>query len=289
MPHTFSVVFAGTPAFAVPSLSALAADPAFSVSLVITQPDKPAGRRQELAAPPVKTRAIELGIPVIQPEDINTALPAMHSACDFLVVVAYGQILSGKVLAIPSCAPVNVHASLLPRWRGASPLQHALLAGDSETGVTVQQMVRALDAGDILAQRKTPIGPRETVGTLGERLAAMGAELLRETLKKPLHPVPQDPQNVSRCTKLARADGAADPGTMTAEEIDRRVRALVPWPGVTCHLHGKTVKLLSTALEAGKGSLPMPCAESTTLHVLTLQQPGGTPISGAEYLRGRRG
>jgi methionyl-tRNA formyltransferase len=292
MSEPLVIVFLGTPDFAVPSLRALAGDPAFRIGLVVTQPDRPAGRGGISSPPPVKLAAQALGLPVFQPEDANASLSEMPAIPDgrpdVLVVVAYGQILREEILAWPRIAPVNVHPSLLPRWRGASPIQHAILAGDRETGVTVQRIVRELDAGPILAQRATVIGPRETAEALSDRLAELGAALLTETLKEPLRPAPQDPAGVTVCRKLTRSDGIADPETMTAEEIDRRVRALVPWPGVTCAIDGVPLKLLGTALEPAEDALPLPCRDRSTLYVTLLQPPGKNPMSGAAWLRGRR-
>ncbi len=292
MPPPLSIVFCGTPDFAAPSLRALIEDPRFRVTLVVTQPDKPVGRAQVLTPPPVKVVAGKHQIPVAQPEDIasfwNQELKTNNQKPDFLVVVAYGQILPEELLAWPSRAAVNAHASLLPRWRGASPIAHAILAGDRETGVTIQQMVKDLDAGPILAQKKTAIGPRETAADLSGRLATMAAELLVETLTRPLSPLPQDPSQVTICRKLSRKDGEVSPAAMTAEEIDRRVRALVPWPGIRCDVYGEPVKLLVTALEPQVDPLALPCKNGTTLYVRKLQSPGGKPLSGTDWQRGRR-
>ncbi|MFH0770462.1 MAG: methionyl-tRNA formyltransferase [Candidatus Peregrinibacteria bacterium] len=289
MANPLSIVFCGTPAFAIPSLKALAADPAFKIELVITQPDKPVGRHQILTPPPVKLAAQELHLPLIQPENINdqaTSQMLKATSCNFLVVVAYGQLLKQAILDLPTIAPVNVHASLLPRWRGASPIQHALLAGDAVTGVTIQNMVRELDAGSVLAQSRITIAARETAQTLSGRLAIEGARLLVETLKAPLHPQEQDKSKITVCRKLSRKDGEVNPETMTAEEIDRRVRALTPWPGVTCVINGTTVKLLTTALMETPASYPLPCAKGTTLFITRLQTAGKKPVTGAEWMRG---
>lgn len=291
MPSPLTIIFCGTPEFALPSLKALLNDPAFSVKLVVTQPDKPVGRKQIMTPPPVKVLAEQSNIPIWQPDNINAQdarLKTQDSPFDFLVVVAYGQILSKEILALPTIAPVNLHPSLLPRWRGASPMHHTLLAGDRETGVTIQQMAEALDAGPILAQERVPVGPRETFVSLRTTLAEKGAALLVRTLKAPLRPVPQDKTQMTICTKLTRKDGEVDPARMTAEAIDRKVRALTPWPGVTCPIHKETVKLLKTALTAERDALPLPCAEGSMLFVLELQPPGKKPMSGAAWERGRR-
>ncbi|HLD64178.1 MAG TPA: methionyl-tRNA formyltransferase [Candidatus Peribacteraceae bacterium] len=280
-----SVVFCGTPAFAVPTLHALIADPEFTVKLVITQPDKPMGRKQQVVTPPVKADALQHGLPVAQPEKIGTfTVPP----CDWLVVVAYGQIIPQKILAIPTKAPVNVHASLLPRWRGASPIQHAILHGDTETGVTIQKMIAKLDAGPILAQAAEPLPADATASLLHDRLSRLGAELLVETLKKPLQPREQDEAHVTMCKKLTRADGVVDPTKMTALEIDRRVRALTPWPGVTCQIEGQSVKIHEVSLlPILKQSVALPCKGGTTLYIARLQSPGKRVVTAEEWQRGR--
>ena len=284
-----SIWFLGTSAFAIPSLEALIANPEFSVDLVITQPNRPAGRKKELLPPPVKIVAEQNGLKIIQPENINHDSPfsILHSPFvrpDYLVVVSFGQILSQQILDIPRVAPVNIHGSLLPRFRGASPIHHAILAGDRETGVTVQRMVKELDAGPILAQERTPMDPRETYASLHDRLASMGAQLLLKTLASSLTETPQNQKHVTVCRKLTRADGTVDPMAMTAEQIDRKVRALNPWPGVT---HGG-LKILETALTPVQDSTPLPCTEGTILHLVTVQPAGKKPMTGAEWSRGKR-
>ena len=289
MPARFSVLFCGTSLFAVPSLECLVADPDFDILGVITQPDRPTGRKQVLTPPPVKMRAIEHGLNIFQPEKINTD-PVISTLPrpDFLVVVSFGQILSQAILDMPSIMPVNVHASLLPRWRGASPIQQAILTGDHETGVTVQKMVKELDAGPILSQRKTPVAPTETAVSLHDRLAALGGMLLVETLKKPLNPVDQDESDITVCRKLTREDGQADPNTDTAQEIDRKWRALMPWPGVTMTVNGEQLKILETSLENTPEAYPLTCRGNSTLFLVKVQSPGGKPVSGMEWSRGRR-
>lgn len=293
MTPPFSVIFCGTPAFAVPSLEMLANDPAFNVTLVITQPDKPAGRRKQVTPPPVKTAAEALGIPVIQPEKINDELPAYLQAHpglqpDFLVVVAYGAILSQAVLDLPHVAPVNVHGSILPRWRGASPVEHSILHGDAEAGVTVQVMAQELDAGPVLAMASIPLGGRDTATEVREKLSRIGAELLAVTLKRPLNPVPQPSEGVTFCRKLAKEDGIADREKMTAEEIDRRVRALNPWPGVVCDVQGHKLKLLETSLDPEPRSVPLACAHDTTLYLVKVQPPNKNEMYADDWRRGLR-
>ncbi len=280
------IIFLGTPEFACPFLQALHDDPAFEVLQVITQPDKPAGRGQKLTETPVKELAQRLEIPVIQPKNINRdQRPEIRDEqLDFLVVVAYGQILSKEILSLPKIAPVNVHASLLPRWRGASPIEHSILAGDTESGITIQRMVPELDAGPILAKERITVAPRETRITLAEKMMILGPKRLVETLKALLHETPQDESRVTICKKLTREMGIVDPTIMTAEEIDRRVRALVPWPGVTMD----NMKLLETSLEPDGESIPIPCAKDTTLYVRKLQPPTKRVMTGVEWKRGKR-
>ncbi len=288
-----SIIFCGTPAFAVPSLKALLADDAFDVRLVITQPDRPQGRKMEMTPSPVKIAALEAKIPVFQPENVNKELQEYLqkndiAAPDFLIVVAYGSILSQALLDLPTIAPINIHGSLLPRWRGASPIEHAVLFGDQQTGVTIQRMVWELDAGPVLAMEALDIGPHDTALALRERLSIIGANLLVSTLHAPLKENPQPVDGVTIAPRLTREDAKTDLATMTAEDIDRRVRALTPWPGVMVTLKGEEVKVLDASLEPMDGSLSLECAKGTTLHLLTVQSAGKKPMTAAEWARGRK-
>ncbi len=245
----------GTAAFAVPSLRALvAAD--HHVALVVTQPDRP-GHRLRLTPPPVKVAAEELGLAVYQPEKVRARESAARLegvAHELIVVVAYGQIIPPRVLAIPPRGVLNVHASLLPRHRGAAPVNHAILAGDIVTGVTIMRLDEQLDHGPVLASRRTDIGPHEDAVALGERLAIMGAELLLEVLSRldDLQPVEQDHRAATMAPKLSRPAGELD-WELPADEIDRRVRGLQPWPGVTLPLGGGRVKILRGLPLSGSG------------------------------------
>jgi len=295
VPSLFHVVFCGTPIFAVPALKVIAEDSTCVIDLVITQPDRPQGRRHAITPPPVKTAAERLGLPVFQPQNINKELlPYLHSQCSilhvqFLVVVAYGQILSQEILDFPRIAPVNLHASLLPRWRGASPIEHAVLAGDQETGVTVQSMVQELDAGPILAQERIPIEPEDTAADLRERLAELGARLLIQTLKTPLRPVPQPLTGITVCHKLTRKSGTMDPGTMPAAIIHRAVRALTPWPGVRIpRAPGEELTIIKSSLLPDPDAIALPCADHTILHLQEVQSPGKKAMTGATWLRGQQ-
>ncbi len=281
-----SVLFCGTPSFAVLSLRALHGSPLFEVKAVVTQPDRPVGRKQEMMAPAVKIAAEELGIPVLQPENINNAIADLGERPDFLVVVAYGKILKPEILAFPKIAPINLHGSLLPRWRGASPVEHAILHGDNATGVTVQIMAEELDAGDILSMAQTPINAHDTAMSLRERLARMGADLLVETLSMPLSPRPQPAEGITVCGKISREDGIVDPSLLTAEEIDRRLRAYFPWPGVQTDIEGRTVKILAASLTENPKAIPLHCNGDTTLYVTEVVEAGKKPMAAQDWLRG---
>ena len=280
-----SIIFAGTPEFAVPTLKSLINDNAFDVKLVISQPDKPVGRKQEIHPTPVKQAALEAGISILQPQDINKEYPNIDH--DFLVVVAYGQILKEHILSAPTIAPVNLHASLLPRWRGASPMQSAIIHGDTETGITIQRMVKELDAGPILAQQSMPLQENETIETLHDTLAAMGAALLTSTLKKPLSETPQVASEVRTCHKLSKELGTIDPSTMKAVDLDRHVRALVPWPGVRVSINGEDVKLIKVSLTEKKNSVPLRCCD-TDIFLVTVQPAGKKPMPANDWKHGRQ-
>lgn len=287
------IVFLGTAQPAVPLLQALATDPRFAIDLVITQPDRPVGRKQILTASPVKAAAQQLNLPVFQPEKLNREVEQLRTLLqdhlpDFMVVVAYGQILSQAVLDLPRIAPVNVHFSLFPRWRGASPVQHAILAGDAVTGVSVQKMVRELDAGPVLSQRSLPLNGTETTPQLMATLAELGAELLPETLTQPLTPVEQDHTRATFCRTFTRDDGALDHTALTAVEIDRHVRAFTPWPGVLLTVDGEPLKILASSLAPTAESAALPCAGGTVLHLVSVQPPGKKPMSGKAWALGKR-
>ncbi len=247
------IVFMGTPDFAVPSLRALLDAPRFEVAGVVTQPDRPAGRGQRVQMSPVKQVALRAGLPVIQPLKAHepAALDQLRAwEPDFLVVVAFGQILRQAVLDLPRIAPINVHASLLPRWRGAAPIQAAIRAGDRCTGITTMIMDAGLDSGPILLQDSIPIDPAETGQTLHDKLAPLGAQLLLHTLDWLLsgsiapHPQPDNPALITHAPQLRREDGALD-WTVSAVTIDRHVRAFTPWPGTFTTWNGRRLKVLA--------------------------------------------
>ena len=239
-----------------------------------------------LTPSPVKVEVQRLQIPVLQPVDIRKEFASLGlPSADYLVVVSYGQLLSQEILDFPRIAPINVHASLLPRWRGASPIQHAILSADAQSGVSIQRMVKQLDAGPVYAQQTLALTATETATSLHDTLMMLGAELLVPTLLALPTPQPQEGE-VTVCRKLTRDDGAVDSLTMTAVEIDRKVRALNPWPGVTCSVKETPLKLLSTSLEPQAGAFPLPCADGSILHLVTVQPAGKKPMSGADWARG---
>jgi len=253
------IVFFGTPEFAIPSLQTLLDGPD-TVTAVVCQPDKPAGRGQHSTPPPVKRFATANGLPVFQPVKVRSGelLEQLRVwAPDLIVVVAYGRILPRPVLELPPLGSLNVHASLLPKYRGAAPIQWAILNGDTTSGITIMQMTEELDAGDILLQKSTPIGPTETYGELQERLSLLGAEALGETLcrieKGEIRPTPQDAALASLSPMIRKQDGRIR-WTDTATLLANRVRAFNPWPSAFTSLHGKLLKIHRAHAEAAEAS-----------------------------------
>lgn len=297
-----SIAFAGTPEFAVPSLRALVAG-GFTVPIVLTQPDRPAGRGRQLTASPVKTAALELGLAVVQPPTLRVAtMPAaLGQRPDLMVVIAYGLLLPRAMLEWPRLGCVNLHASLLPRWRGAAPIQRAVLAGDTETGISVMQMDEGLDTGGVHMTRSTPIGARETAGELHDRLARMAAEALMAALPGLLAgasvAVPQRAELATHAPKIAKGDGVLD-WHAPAVDLERRVRAFNPWPVAEGLLdRGGRLRVWSAlALDAEpKGARPGAIVAATrdgidvatgagTLRLTNVQPPSGRVMDAAAYL-----
>jgi methionyl-tRNA formyltransferase len=241
------LVFMGSPDFALPTLRLLAAH--YLLSGVVTQPDKPAGRGRVLTPPSVKLLAQELGLPVIQPVRLREpeAMAQLQAwQPDLIVVAAFGQILRPAVLDLPRFGCLNVHASLLPRWRGAAPIQAAILHGDAETGVTIMRMDPGVDTGPVLSQRAVPNSPEDTAGTLSDKLAALGAQLLIDTLPGYLNgailPQPQDNAGITYAPLLKKEDGQLD-FTQSSDALARRVRAFNPWPGTYTLWEGQILKV----------------------------------------------
>jgi methionyl-tRNA formyltransferase len=256
MDSSHCIVFMGSPDFAVPALEALAAH--YRLAGVVTQPDRPAGRGRILKPPAVKKAALQLGIPVIQPEKLRNpeAMTRLQAwAPDLIVVAAFGQILRPDVLGLPQWGCLNIHGSLLPRGRGAAPIQAAILAGDHETGITIMKMDPGVDTGPLLSQHAVPISPEDNAGTLYRKLAPVGAELLLETLPRylsgELQPQPQPVEGVTYAPMLKKEDGLLD-FTQPAAALERRVRAFNPWPGTWFEWNGTTLKVLRARVSAEK-------------------------------------
>lgn len=294
------IVFMGTPDFAVPSLQALI-DAGHDVCAVYTQPDKPQGRKQILTAPPVKTLALEHDIPVFQPntlknEDEQARLRKL--APEVIIVVAYGKLLPKAVLDIPPHGCINVHGSLLPRWRGAAPIQWAVIAGDEMAGVTTMKMAEGLDTGDMLLTYETKVGEKETAGELFDRLAQSGAELLTQTLVKldEITPRPQDDAQSCYAHMLDKQMAVID-WSKSAHEIDCLIRGLNPWPIALTTLSGERLKVFAAEKAAGNGEagtvleadpkkgLTVACGEGA-LKLIEIQLVGGKRMKATDFLRG---
>lgn len=295
------VVFMGSPDFAAPSLRALARR--YEIVGVVTQPDRASGRGRELKAPAVKSLALDLGLAIIQPEKLRQpdAIDQLRLwAPDLIVVAAFGQILRPDVLALPSRGCVNVHASLLPRGRGAAPIQASILAGDAQTGVTIMQMDKGVDTGAIISQRAIPIEAEDTGGSLFEKLSQLGADLLLETLPRylsgELKPRPQDESQATYAPMLKKEDGLLD-FTRPAEELVRRVRAFNPWPGAFFEWESGMLKVHRAHAEAGnapagkrlvyRGQAAVG-AGGGLLILDEVQPPGKKSMSGKAFLSGAR-
>ena len=300
-PATIRTVFMGTPNFAIPTLEVLLAA-GLNLVGVYTQPDRPKGRGQALAAPPAKEAARRHNIPVFQPlklraPEVVAELRAL--APDLIVVVAFGQILPKSVLEIPQYGCINVHASLLPKYRGAAPINQAIIDGETETGITTMLMDAGLDTGPMLLKRSLTIGPDETAGELHDRLCALGGETIAATLqlllRNELRPQEQDGSQSCYAAMLKKEDGRID-WSQSARQIHNRIRGLAPWPGTYTYLNNEPLKLFLTRVEAGEGEpgviLP-PTADavriacgSGVLAVRELQLPGKKRLAAADFLRG---
>jgi len=298
------LVFLGTPAFAVPSLERLV-QAGHELLAVYTQPDRPRGRGGELGAPPVKLAAERLGLSVRQPERIRLPEVAGQLAglrADAMVVVGYGQIIPQSVIDLAPLGIINVHASLLPKYRGAAPIQWSIANGETVTGVTTMRIDAGLDTGDILLQRETPIGSEETAVELGERLAVMGAELLIETLRAleagALVPRKQEDSQATHAPILRKEDGRID-WALTATEIGNRIRGFVPWPGAWTSFRGQLLHVwrakvaeepaagVPGAVRTAGRRLLVFCGRGTRLELLEVQMEGRRKIRGADFLSGQ--
>jgi len=293
------LIFAGTPAFAAAALDAILAA-GHRVALVLTQPDRPAGRGMKLAASPVKQLAQQHALPVYQParlRDAESQETIRRVDADLMVVVAYGLILPQAVLDLPRHGCINIHASLLPRWRGAAPIQRAILAGDDETGISIMQMDAGLDTGPVLAQRAITIAARDTAATLGDRLAALGAEMVVDVLARlnELSPVAQPAEGASYAAKVDKAE-AALAWSRPAQELERQVRAYYPSPGATAIYRDKPLKIWRAELADTNGDAGRIIAADRTgivvacgtgaLRIVELQRPGSRRLAAGEFLQG---
>ena len=298
------LVFCGTPMFAVPSLERLAAA-GFEIQLVVTQPDRPQGRGMALTAPPVKQSALKLGLPVIQPgkikknEEFRAQLEALLP--DAIIVVGYGRIIPPWMLELPRYGNINVHASLLPKYRGAAPVQWAIAQGETVSGVTTMLLNEGLDTGDILLQKEMPIRAEDTAVTYAPCLAEMGADLIVETLcglqDNTVMPVPQDHAQATLAPILKKEDGLVD-FSRAAVEIHNRLRGFQPWPGAYTQFRGKNLKLIATRpedalanlasgeLRIGDEKLFAGCAARTVLELLQLQPEGKKIMAVREFING---
>ena len=300
------IVFMGTPDFASASLKKLI-DERFDVVGVFTQPDKPKGRGMELFASPVKELALENGLPVFQPVKMRdgTALAQIKALePDILVVVAYGRILPDDILAVPKYGAINVHGSLLPKYRGAAPIQWAVLNGDKITGVTTMYLASEMDTGDIIYTAETEIGEYETSGELFDRLKDMGAELLVKTLRDiDAGIAPRTPQDHSKASYVTMLDKSICPidWNKTPREVLKHIYGLQPWPVATMELEGKTVRVFAAKYTDGKtekvpgavvstdkGGLEIACADGETLLITEIQAPGKKRMGAEDYLRGHQ-
>ena len=298
------IVFMGTPDFAEASLKKLL-DERFEVAAVFTQPDKARGRGMSVSFSPVKTLALQAGLPVYQPENLRdgTALEQLKELSpDILVVVAYGRILPDEILELPKYGAINVHASLLPKYRGAAPIQWAVLNGDKTTGVSTMYLAHKMDAGDLIFSRETMIAEKETSGELFDRLMLMGAELLVETLRAiESGTAPRIPQDHSKASYVGMLDKSMSPiiWDRPARSIMKQIFGLQPWPVATMQLNGTTIRVFDaeytdnhttekpgTLLSADKDGLEIACGGGETLRITELQAPGKKRMSAADYLRG---
>ena len=294
------IIFAGTPQFAASALAALLKE--HQIVAVLTQPDRPSGRGMQLTASPVKQLALQHGLPVLQPVTLKNAEAQREIAAldaDVMVVAAYGLILPQAVLQLPRYGCVNIHASLLPRWRGAAPIQRAILAGDSETGITIMQMDEGLDTGDMLLRRACPIAPNDTAQTLHDRLAGIGADSILEALRllqdSRLAPVRQDDAAATYAAKLLKSEAQID-WRQDARQIERAVRAFNPFPVSHASLDGVAIKIWQAVLQEGaqgeageimaadKRGITVACGKDA-LRLDVLQRPGGKAQPAVQFLQ----
>ncbi len=249
------IVFLGTPEFALASLNSLSNDPNIDIVTVVTQPDKPVGRKQVLTPPPVKVLAEKIGLKVIQPKNNEELYDNLANIkADFFIVIAFGMILPKKILDIPTYGSINVHASLLPKYRGASPIQQSILKGDDQTGISIMKMDEKLDHGPVYIVKRMPISPKDTSETLSTKLSFLGGEILPSVLhdivEENLKEIPQNHKQASHCKKIKKEDGKID-WNKSATEIMNMMRAFTPWPGIYTNFKNKKLKIIQAEKEDG--------------------------------------
>jgi methionyl-tRNA formyltransferase len=304
MPSSLNLVFCGTPGFAVPTLDKLV-EAGFRIHLVVTQPDRPKGRGLELVSSPVKRGALQLSLPIAQPESIKNNDPFRAQLIalkpDAIIVVGYGRIIPRWMLDLPPLGNINLHASLLPKYRGAAPIQWAIARGETVTGVTTMKIDAGLDTGDILQQQEIPIAPSDTAETLAPKLASVGANLLVETLRGlqtgSIHPRQQDHTQATLAPILKKEDGLID-FSRPAAEILNRMRGFQPWPGAYTKFHGKNLQVwkasaLERALPASElkvedDRLFVGCSQRTAIELDELQLEGKKRTTASDFIRGYR-
>jgi methionyl-tRNA formyltransferase len=298
------IIFMGTPAFSVPILEGLIEN-GYDIQAVVTQPDRPVGRKKIITPTPVKEAALKHDLPVLQPEKISGSVEMekiIELAPDVIVTAAFGQFLPEKILQVPTFGAINVHASLLPKYRGGAPVHYSIIEGEKETGVTIMEMVKKMDAGDILAQKAIPITKQDDVGTMFERLSGVGKELLLETLPKILSkqitPIPQDESQVTFSPNITREQEKID-WQKTAEQVDNQVRGMRPWPTAfttyqatnwkiwaVTPLEETTTEAPGTIVKRSKKELWIACGQGTVLAINTLQPSGKGKLSIQDFLNG---
>lgn len=299
------IVFMGTPDFAVPSLDMLIEE-GYNVIGVVTQPDRPKGRKKVLTPPPVKEAAVRYGLPVLQPERLKGSKEQeqlVEWAPDLIVTAAFGQILPKAVLDLPAMGCINVHASLLPKYRGGAPIHQAIIDGEEETGVTIMYMVEALDAGDMLSQRSIPIGPEDNVATMFEKLSVVGAELLKDTLPQliagTITPVAQDPSLVTFAYNIKREDEEID-WTKNGKAIHNHIRGMNPFPGAYTKVNGEILKVwqaqhtsdqslaqpAGTIYQLDQDGIKVAAGDGTGVLLTEIQPAGKKKMNAADFLRG---
>jgi methionyl-tRNA formyltransferase len=302
--NKFRVIFCGTPSFAVPSLKYLLAQPDFEVGAIVTQPDRPRGRGQQVSFSPIKEVALAANLPVFQPEKIRTPESEQflrQANPDAIVIIAYGQIIPARLLTVPRLGWINLHASLLPKYRGAAPIQWALANGETTTGVSSMRIDAGMDTGAILLQREMPIAATETTPQLAERLAELGAPLMAETLRSlrdsRITPQPQDHSNATLAPLLKKEDGQIS-WQQPAQVIYNRMRGFTPWPGAytrfrgaTCHLLGEPVSNSFGASSPGQlhydgKQLLVACGQQSFLRVSSVKTEGRRQVSAVDFSHG---